>query len=54
MTISNGLDFPDYYGRNVNALSDCLSDLNVPDEGGLIIVFKRYDLFTERFAEDAQ
>lgn len=52
--ISNGLDFPDYYGRNVNALSDCLSDLNVPDEGGLIIVFKRYDLFTERFAEDAQ
>lgn len=52
--IRDGLSFPNYYGRNANAFRDCLSDLAVPDEGGIIIVLQRYDLFTERFLEYSQ
>jgi hypothetical protein len=28
------LDFPDYYGRNLDAFNDCLSDLDVPEPVG--------------------
>src|SRR5438876_1591342 len=37
------LAFPDYYGRNLNALNDCLSDLLIPDESGRALVFSHYD-----------
>jgi RNAse (barnase) inhibitor barstar len=33
------LNFPDYYGENTNALSDCLSDLEI-NEPGYLIVFR--------------
>jgi RNAse (barnase) inhibitor barstar len=36
------LNFPDYYGNNLNALNDCLSDIEIVD-AGLIIVFRRFD-----------
>jgi len=35
------LDFPDYYGENLNALNDCLSDLEI-NEPGLVIVFRHF------------
>jgi Barstar (barnase inhibitor) len=35
------LKFPDYYGNNFDALSDCLSDLAVPSEGGTALVCSR-------------
>lgn len=47
--IKEGLSFPDYYGENLNAFNDCLRGLDVPYEGGTIIVFQRYDLFYKRF-----
>lgn len=37
------LAFPDYFGRNLDALNDCLRDLDVPDAGGRCVVFERYD-----------
>jgi RNAse (barnase) inhibitor barstar len=38
--------FPDYYGRNLNALDECiLDDLVVPDSGGLALVLNHYDRF---------
>lgn len=37
------LNFPDYYGHNLNALHDSLSDIAVPNEGGVALVFYRYD-----------
>jgi hypothetical protein len=39
------LSFPSYYGRNLNALWDCLQDLSVPERGGTVIVLNRFDAF---------
>src|SRR5688500_7028210 len=33
--LAMALSFPDYYGMNLDALNDCMSDVDVPDEGGL-------------------
>ena len=47
------LRFPHYFGRNLAALEDCLSDLNVSEKGGLVLVFQRYDVFTMKVPEVA-
>jgi len=39
------LEFPDYYGRNLNAFNDCLSDVEVPQTGGLALVLHQFDSF---------
>lgn len=39
------LNFPDYYGRNLDALHDSLSDIAVPKDGGAVLVFYRYDAY---------
>jgi RNAse (barnase) inhibitor barstar len=40
------LSFPDYYGKNLDALDECmLDDLVVPDSGGLALVLNHYDCF---------
>lgn len=40
------LGFPDYYGKNWNALNDCLSeDLAVPDAGGMVVALLHFDSF---------
>ena len=35
--IAIALDFPQYFGRNLNALNDCLRDLDFPDSGRLAL-----------------
>ena len=47
------LKFPDYYGRNLHAFNDCLSDLLIPEQSGRVLVFHRYDSFAARFREVA-
>ncbi len=47
------LEFPDYFGRNLAALDDCLSDLNVSEDGGRVLVFHRYDTFAVKMPEVA-
>jgi RNAse (barnase) inhibitor barstar len=44
-----GLKFPDYYGRNMNALDDCLSDLTIK-EPGFLMVYRHYDSLSADFA----
>jgi RNAse (barnase) inhibitor barstar len=39
------LSFPGYYGQNLDAFGDCLSDIEVPDSSGTAIVLLRYDQF---------
>lgn len=42
-------DFPDYYGENLNALRDCLSDLNII-RTGLVIVLRHLDNVNKKTA----
>jgi RNAse (barnase) inhibitor barstar len=49
-SIKAQLSFPDYYGKNLNALDECmLDDLIVPDAGGLVLVLNHYDRFSISF-----
>ena len=41
------LGFPPYYGKNLASWVDCLPELAVPDEGGMLLVFRRYDVFAK-------
>jgi RNAse (barnase) inhibitor barstar len=42
------LSFPEYYGKNLNALDECMwDDLVVPDAGGLVLVLNHYDQFAK-------
>jgi hypothetical protein len=53
------LEFPDYYGRNLAALNDCLYDVAdcryglSDDETGLVLVLDGFDAFFERDEETA-
>lgn len=47
--IQKTLEFAAHYGKNLNALRDCLSDLNIADNGGMSIVLTDFDDF---FADD--
>jgi len=40
--------FPDDYGKNLDALNDCISDVEVSDDSGLAIVLTRFDAFAAR------
>ncbi|MFM9444635.1 barstar family protein [Streptomyces acidiscabies] len=55
------LDFPDYYGRNLDALNDCLGDVacyggydDAPEGTGLVLVFTDYDQFAATCPRAAQ
>jgi RNAse (barnase) inhibitor barstar len=41
------LKFPDYYGNNLDALHDCLSELAIPSGGGTALVFNHYDSYAK-------
>lgn len=53
IAFGRALQFPDYYGRNVNALVDCMHDIATYDYGsdptaaGTVIALDHYDTFTE-------
>lgn len=46
--VKSTLGFADYYGRNLDAFNDSLSDLDVPDEGGAVLEFQHFDTFARR------
>ena len=49
--VSSELRFPDYYGRNSAAFNDCLSDLDFPTDGGIVLVFRNIDSFYRTFPD---
>ncbi|MEV4160163.1 barstar family protein [Nonomuraea dietziae] len=58
--IAQALEFPNYYGRNLDGLNDCLSDVTAFEYGarrdatGLVIVFTGYDRFAAHCPRAAQ
>ena len=42
-SLSMALSFPGYYGNNLDALNDCLSDVEIQGEG-LIVILKHFDI----------
>jgi RNAse (barnase) inhibitor barstar len=48
------LSFPPYYGSNLASWIDCVAELAVPDDGGLALVFRRYDAFARAQPQLAQ
>lgn len=43
--LQRDLSFPDYYGKNFNALDDVIQDMDVPENGGVALVFFSFDQF---------
>jgi hypothetical protein len=52
--VKRALGFPDYYGKNLASWVDCLPELPVPDEGGTLLVFRRYDVLAREQPQFAQ
>ncbi len=44
-SLKDALMFPAYYGKNRNALWDSMSELDVPEDGGVAIVLSSYDVY---------
>jgi RNAse (barnase) inhibitor barstar len=52
-SIGELLEFPDYYGKNWDALEDCLSDYFIGMETkGLVLIFDNSGLFFDNSPED--
>jgi len=52
-TFADALKFPDYFGRNLDALNDCMSDIEIPFDGGLVIAFSKFDSFKIQYPDFA-
>lgn len=39
--VSRQLDFPGYYGENLDAFRDCMAYVEIPDQGGMVLVFRK-------------
>ena len=44
--------FPDYYGRNWDALTDCLSDVRTDATGGLMVVWRGWGGMARMYPTD--
>jgi RNAse (barnase) inhibitor barstar len=51
--LQEALRFPAYYGRNFNALWDCLQDVEIPDVGGLALILYGFTKFADGSMRDA-
>jgi RNAse (barnase) inhibitor barstar len=51
--LAQSLGFPQAPYPNLDGLNDYLSDIDVPENGGLVLVFRRYDSFDANYHSTA-
>jgi RNAse (barnase) inhibitor barstar len=44
------LQFPDWWGRNLNALNDCITDLPLEESRGAVLVLQHFDSYASQSA----
>jgi RNAse (barnase) inhibitor barstar len=54
VAIGQVLRFPQFYGRSLDAFNDCLSDVPISQEGGLVLVLREYQQLSVAFPSIAQ
>jgi RNAse (barnase) inhibitor barstar len=47
--IKGAMFFPEYYGENLNAFHDCLSEMHNTKYRGLILIFRNFDNIVEQY-----
>ena len=52
-SFAKAFGFPAYFGRNLDALNDCLGDVGISVEGGLVITFSKFNSFKTQFPDFA-
>lgn len=52
-SVSLNLEFPSYYGRNMDAFSDSICELKFGNHTGILIVLLHYNLFVEKFPKQS-
>jgi hypothetical protein len=52
--VRTALSFPPYYSSNLASWIDCVAELEVPDDSGMALVFRRYDGFARSQPQLAQ
>jgi hypothetical protein len=52
--MATGLDFPEYFGMNWDALGDCLTDFSWRAAEGYVILLKNHQSFAVKSPPDAQ
>lgn len=41
--IARALEFPSWYGQNLDAFNDCMRDVDIPSAGGMVLVIRNAD-----------
>lgn len=52
--VADGLEFPDYFGMNWDALADCLGQTCAKTAGGRVIIFTGFGRFAARCAAESR
>lgn len=52
--VKSTLGFPAHYARHLMSWVDALPEMDVPDDGGTVLVFRRYDIFAKAQPQLAQ
>ena len=52
--IASGLKLPEYYGKNLSALSDCLADMYEEGAPGKLFVFRNFEVLEKNNHEFAE
>jgi RNAse (barnase) inhibitor barstar len=53
LALGTTLRFPEHFGRTLDAFNDCVSDLDVPQDGGFVLVLREFERVAASFPIEA-